>query len=135
MDKNNEQTLRRIVQMRALRLGVSEEEILALASDTAAQYEGPSAEVVLEADLRALLDSEYPSPQCSMPYQIEEYEEFSLLPEERLQHVHGCDFCSMLMKLAKPDPEKVRVFLDKARTLSKMRVQTSATVSTKARIA
>lgn len=98
MNKDTKQALKHIVEMQARRRGISEQEIQR-AKETVARHESQCAEDVAESDLKSLLESRYPTAQCVMPYEIEQYEQFSLLPEQRREHVHGCPFCSVLFAL------------------------------------
>src|ERR1700726_4741934 len=108
MNDKNAKLLERIVNERAKRLGVSRRDVLGnmtkkpqflSAAEEHATFEltGTPASI-LRQDLDRLATSEYPGPECIMPYEIEEFQESGLhgLTADRINHIQDCFCCTIL---------------------------------------
>lgn len=122
MDEKNTSILRRLLEKRrkesqesfsAIRL---EPRFLTAARSSADLTYNSTHEEVLAADIESLRWSEYPGPECLMPYDLEllTAKGFDILSEEQLAHVRSCVPCSLLLAGLEPDDEKLLDFVRRA---------------------
>jgi len=123
MSKRREELYQRILELRAKRLGVSPHEaervdrskpLFLIAAEAAAERLGVSPEEVLDADLKRMDSSTYPTPECLTPDDVEDLVEadlefgaavaFSQLPlsKAQLSHLESCDGCQTLVAACRP---------------------------------
>jgi hypothetical protein len=125
MNDKDASLLQRIIKQRATRLGVSEDEVIASATgrpqflraaEEHARTERVSAEEILNRDVVQLEASQYPGPDCIMPYELEAFRDpdLSRVPSERLQHARQCVYCSVLLPALQPDQVKFQQFVRSA---------------------
>lgn len=121
------ETFRRIVEARALRLGMSEEALLQAARSESPRFleairhdaarRGTTETDLLGKFVDDILESDYPGPHCLEPNEVEEFAELGVLPPDRLAHVDGCEMCKYLLANTEPSEERVSEFVEELRWL------------------
>lgn len=111
--------LKRLLSKRAERFGLSPSS-LAARDDLHPQFLAANSDV-LQHDLAELKKSDYPGPECLMPYELENLQDSGLdaLSSQRLRHLKSCAACATLLAGALPQDEKVKQFLEDARVVAK----------------
>jgi hypothetical protein len=56
----------------------------------------------LEAILKDLREAppQFPTGECLLPYEVEDFASTGKLPDERLKHVGSCEFCRGLLQIS-----------------------------------
>jgi hypothetical protein len=88
----------RAVRERAARMGISEEELL-------------------QRELDKMLRSTFPTGDCLNPGEVEEYVVNAALPDARRAHLDSCQGCQAMVRMAQPDPARLRAHLEELRWL------------------
>jgi hypothetical protein len=131
MNPEDLSALNRVIKRRAERLGMGEAQVrkglsgkpqfLRAAERQAKNLFAGSPQKILRADLSDLTHFEYPSPDCIMPYEIDELRDrgISSLAGERFAHAKECPFCTALLASLDPNEVNLRDFLRAARRVGK----------------
>src|ERR1043165_9599713 len=67
---------------------------------------GMSIDELLAHDRRTLRSSEYPTPECLSPYEVEHFF-LPGFPEDRINHVVNCAMCATVLDVAQPKVESL----------------------------
>jgi hypothetical protein len=122
-----EQAFEKILDERAQVLGITKDEVLRMAEadpprfvravrERAAQM-GISEEELLQRELAKMVHSDFPTADCLDPAEVEEYVMQAALPDTRRAHVDSCQGCQTMIRMAQPDPERLRAQLEELRWL------------------
>lgn len=97
------------------------------AAEKQATAGGITPERLLADYLRRLSESNYPTPECLAPEDIQRFNENAELSAAQKQHLADCEECRSLLKASSPSSERIRPLMEEVRQTRRMTTAVSGT--------
>lgn len=117
MKDRDKEILERLLIQRAARLGTAHTERSRHTGALPRFLEAKGQTDTLGRDLTTLAHSEYPQPDCVMPYEVETLVRTGLsgTSPERRGHIEACTFCLTMISGIEPNITRAKEFLREVR--------------------